>query len=270
MWTPTLRSGIVFSPRLPMVNGSSYSSRIAGLAPPLLCRRSAPRRGVDPRGCPARAPPDFHQGRNHIVYDRGIAFSAPARGSGVSPPLQTTAGAGRARRHDNDNSQLEPVGAPPVALSLTVTEALYRQVMLMLAVAGRTAGEVPALASVVALLDNAHDLMLGSGALWQSSPVGRRTALRRRRDGAASQGRAGAVAVGDAEKDDCLWPAEVYALNPFPSKFARRGRRSLTAGPQDVKNRVQHLAHVDCAFAPAVTVRWDHRLDDRPSVRSLR
>jgi hypothetical protein len=42
---------------------------------------------------------------------------------------------------------------------------LYRQVMMTLAVAGRTAEEVPTLASIVALLDAARDLMLASGAL---------------------------------------------------------------------------------------------------------
>jgi hypothetical protein len=57
---------------------------------------------------------------------------------------------------------------PAPSPALTVPEALYKNIMYILAVSGRSAEEVPVLAAVVALLDAARDLMLASGALWHS------------------------------------------------------------------------------------------------------
>ncbi len=41
-------------------------------------------------------------------------------------------------------------------------------------------------------------------------------------------------------------------------------RLPLAAGPQDVENSVQNLAHINRALAAAVLGRWDHGLDNRP------
>jgi hypothetical protein len=58
----------------------------------------------------------------------------------------------------------ESLAAP----ALSVPDALYKNIMLILAVSGRSAEEVPVLAAVVALLEAGRDLMVASGQLWHS------------------------------------------------------------------------------------------------------